>query len=179
MIHPPKQDESQISVHGNPRDSGFESDALTGHMPFRPAFECCFEPNLPFCEQSTRNGYRILGGVFGIGKTIAISLMNRAELEPPTFSVSAKCFDILNIEDQLYQRLPFLSAQPTSGADQYIAARTLADQLDDPVAFKLDNFKAKVFTVEFCDLFDPFGIDDAAKRRGLGVLRFCHVTSLL
>ncbi len=28
MIHPPKQDESQINAQGNPNDSGFESGAL-------------------------------------------------------------------------------------------------------------------------------------------------------
>jgi transposase len=28
MIHPPRQDEPQISAQGNPNDSGFRSDAL-------------------------------------------------------------------------------------------------------------------------------------------------------
>jgi hypothetical protein len=33
MIHPPKQDESQISTQGNPYDSGFRRDVLGKQTP--------------------------------------------------------------------------------------------------------------------------------------------------
>ena len=79
MIHPPKQDESQISAQGNPNDSGFKSGALAvssaAHQ--RRAvtnlrIECLGKkqgrglPKPGRSDQDTRHSRRSSSGVFSV-----------------------------------------------------------------------------------------------------------------